>query len=143
VTAQQPQGAPNTTGPVSTDTVDGPDPYRATQGWTDDFDSEANYRRSLAWHRAGCPGGEEYVAWLIARGDLVTSAEAKRIHDRAVSGMEMERKVQADKLAAIYSSVDESVRKTARVNDAVTKLVDRRKKTLRMSDLLEALEIRE
>jgi hypothetical protein len=113
------------------------------QSWTDDFDPEANYRRSLAWHRAGLPGGDDYINWLIARGDLVTGAEANRIHARAVSGMEMERKVWDDKLAAIRGSVEESVRKTARVNDAVAKLVDRRRKTLRMSDLLEALEIRE
>jgi hypothetical protein len=113
------------------------------QSWTDDFDSEANYRRSLAWHRAGLPGGDDYVNWLVARGDLVTRAEANRIHDRAVSGMEMERKVWDDKIAAIHASVEESVRRTARVNDAVSKLVDRRRKTLRMSDLLKALEIRE
>lgn len=106
--------------------------------WTDDFAAEHNLRRNIDFHRSGFTAGQ-WVDWLIERGDIITLPEHERRVENLHRVIRQEREQHQRERAAIGDSVDATVRENAAIVHAVTQLVDVRRKTLRMDDLLHAL----
>lgn len=109
--------------------------------WKDDFDNEVNYQRSLAWHRAGLPGGDEYIDWLISRGEICTKPTMDKARESYTQSRLMNDELRKEEIANIRASVSERARAAVAALSKVQDLVTRRRKTLRMADLAAALGI--
>ena len=106
--------------------------------WLDDFPKERNERRNVAWHHAGLTFGK-WIDWLIDRGDIITTPEHERRVATLLQTIRFEREQHERDRTAIGSNLDATARENAAVVHRVRQLVDVRRKTLRMDDLMTAL----